>query len=474
MSRRPSGRFVSLLGSARFALSLMIVLGVLSFLATLVPQAARPLAERTAWAIAHPLAARLSGAFGFERAYTSWVFLVPAALLFASTCVCSWRRTTVARKRARALREARSSGMGERRADFALGVAGGPDAALDAAAVALASVGLRPSREGDRLLVATRPWASYASPAFHWTLALLMLAIALGQLTRAEGLAGVPVGSSIPLQGDSFRVLNEGPLHRWSMSGATIGVPKFAPTYVYHGIDRGPTPTVVVKTSDGALRAQQRVYPNAALQTGFLTVHSSDYGLASTFSLLDPAGAPVSKITELVDFSEEASSGTTPLDLSLASATKPEAYLVEVVVPLDRQDGHPVRGLPREPSALLRVTDTSTGATVAEKRLVRGESVTLPEGSAFRFDDLVYYARLSVVDDASIPFIYALMALSLVALSVALLAPQRLVVVEYRADEEGTRVDVVARAWRNAGVTPTEVRQALETTLGAEKRESGS
>jgi cytochrome c biogenesis protein ResB len=76
------------------------------------------------------------------------------------------------------------------------------------------------------------------------------------------------------------------------------------------------------------------------------------------------------------------------------------------------------------------------------------------------------YARLSVVDDPSIPLVYALLAIALVAVSASILGRQSLATVVVSRHDDGTRtVDVWFRDWRANKVRTEQAQEALREAL---------
>jgi cytochrome c biogenesis protein len=475
VTRSPAKRLVAWLGSARVALTLMLLLAAMSFLGTLVPQTGRDAGETAAWAAAHPFAEKVVSALGLHSAYSSVIFLVPAALLVASTVICALARTRVARQRGARLREATSASAPSMDADFdvELGSGTGAEEALDLADAALRELGLIAKRDTRGLVVASNPLGAAGSPVFHWALVALLCTIAVGALSRADGLMGIPVGESAPVVADSFRLLSVGPWHRWNSHPNTIVVSELSPTYLLGGIDRGPTPTVAVVASSGRVLAEQRVYPNAPLHTGSLTVHANDYGLAPVLSLVRADSSLAATTSPLVDFSGAARGGTAPTEFAITDSAGAEAYLAQVTVELPNGAADATKALSVVPRLAVNLLDAANRSKVASATLGVGESLRLPDGSSLRFDALRYYARLSVVDDGSIPAVYLFLGLALVGLTAALLARQRLVVAWVTSGASGPRLCVATRLWRNAGVTRDEIRTALTSEFAEREERAG-
>ena len=439
--------FSASLASPRLAAGLMLYLGVYAFVGTLVPQGASTIPKVAAWAASHRALEPLVAAIGLHRAYYGVLFLVPMALLAASTVTCAWKRTRTSISRFRTL-----SALGAGRVaalatqpSFELHAPDlSPAETLDVVQRELGVLGWRVRRSGDRAWLASFPVFVLASPLFHWSLVALMLVLPAGVLTRSDGLMGVPVAETVQDTPSSYGISTVGPFHRWAQPPLRIGVEKFEPSYVFGGLDRGPTPTVSIRSADGTVLKTQRVYPNNPLRYGSIIVHPNDYGLAASFVLLGADGAEIARSSPLVDFDDSASAGTAPGEMVLSDSSGKAAARVAITIPLARRHGLVVRLLPKSPVVQVRLTGAD-GSLVATDTLHPGESHRFADGTSLRFLGVNYYARLNVVDDWTVPLLYVALMLALVGVSGALLATQRAIVATVSPDEDGTKVAVVVR-----------------------------
>lgn len=458
-------RVASRLASPRLAFGLMIYLGVYAFLGSLVAQGTAESPKVVAWALAHPGVEQLVRSVGFHEAYTTPLFLVPAALLLACTAVCAWRRTRVALWRGRALaRTGRGdvSGIGAR-PTFTLPLASADEGALETAEEVLNGCGVKVNKHGD-VLVAGSPVASVAgSPLFHWSLVALICAIALGSLFRADGVMGIAVGDVKPLAAESFGVLTAGRFHSWPVPPPTIAVEGLDVSHRVGGIDRGAAPLVVVRDARGSVLAQGSVYPNHPLRFGSVIVHPGAYGLAANVALVDARGNELGRSRLLLDFDSHVPAGTDPGGLTLSDAQGNPGAQVTLAVPLDMQAGSFVQVVPTRPTAEVTVTSVAGNAVLAHAHLQPGESVPVDGGARLRLDNVGYYARLAIVDDPSVPMIYVSLVLALVGVTMALLLPQWMLVVRLSTEDDRRVLEVTTRDWRNASLR----LEALEVALRA-------
>ena len=459
---------MALLTSPRVAAWLLAAMGAVAVVGTLTPQGREGDPRVVAWDQLNPQLAPLVSALDLHAVFTSPVFLALVLMLTASTTACAWRRTRAARARYRVLRALRRGDVPDavKPATFML-FAHDDNAERVQRRVfeGLQHHGLRMRRVGDSLILSSHPLTVLASAVFHWALVGFFVTVAVSALIRSDGLMGVGQGELVPNVAESYGVLSQGPLHSFASPPLQIAVEGFELDFRTGSIDVGPTPSVALYDAGGGLIARQRVYPNNPLQVGPLTIHSNDYGLSPRVALVGPDGRELGQSTLLVDFSDETTSGTLPSKFALTDAEGRPSIEVELVLQADRDDGAVVRSIPDDPRARVTLTSLADGRRVAEGELTEGSALTLPDGASVRLLGVGYYARLNVVDDWTIPALYAVLSLIVVAVSVALLARQRLLVVESGASGTGTAVSVTVRAWRFAGFTVDEIKRHIESTL---------
>lgn len=461
-------RFVRFLGSAGFATSLLAVVGVWSMLGSFVAQGATSESAVTAWASAHPLMEPVVRVLGLHQAYSSPFFLACILALGLSTALCAWQRTKAAAGRAKALRRAAATDAASLAASHDLELP--YDLTLSASEVltvaerTLAGLGIKAKRRDETLISVSATWSVWGSPVFHWALLALIAALFVGNLLRAEGLMGVTVGQTKPDAAESYGTIHTGPLHDWSRIHRSIRVDAFDPAYTSGGIDRGPTPTVTLLDATGAVVKTQLVYPNHTLQSGSLTIYPSDFGLSAIVSLVGKNGVAGGTGAMLTDFSATATEGTVPVDfLGVDGPDGKPLYRIYVTVPLDRTDGVFVRRVPAVPTAHVDVR-TPDGAPVVARTVGIGESVRLPVGD-LRLEGVGYYARLSIVDDWSIPLLYLGLVVAMVGLTISVVARQQIVAATVIDSPNGPILAVKLRLWRNPSSSRSEIESELTRAL---------
>lgn len=435
-------RIYDALRSRRLAVGLLVALAVWSALGTVVPQRGGSDAPLTG-----PVGA-IASFVGLDHAFSAPAFLLVGLLLFLSTTACSIERTRAA------VKIARRAGLAGpvSRPDLVVRLGGSRSSCEQQVADALRRAGLRVRTASGGAIRATSSHAGLAgSPVFHWLLAALIVLVAAGQLTRSEGLMGVPVGSARVDEARSYGVVEAGPLHS-RFTSLVIAVPSIAFSHVVDGIDRGPAPYVELRDGPYLLKAGH-VYPNRPLRYRSLTIHANEHGLAVPVAAQDGSSVDV-----LLDFDE---ASCVARSVSALEASGPGgATRIMFEVPLETYRGRCVRALPREPRIIWRAQGPSGEASSGSVR-PGGSFEPLP-GVLLRVGALDYYARLSVVDDWSVYPMYVVFALATLALALAVFMPYREASAAIKEMPDGVVAQVQVRHARRDPGFMSRVREELE------------
>jgi hypothetical protein len=462
-------------GSAKLALGLLVFGAAWSAVGTMIPQADVSGQSVAAWAASHPSLEPIVRVLGLHQAFAAPIFVVCVLVLALSTTLCAWRRTRVAAGRVRALRSARRSDRVSLVAKHDLEVPCGPgldvSTALSRAAAVLEDLGFRPHKEGDMLRSVSPAWSAWGSPVFHWALVAFIVVLVLGNLQRSSGLMGVAVGETKTDVPASYGLLHAGPLRDWNTVHRSFRVDSLDPDFRIGALDYGPAPTVSVLNDQGRVIKTQLVYPNMPLQIGALTVHAPADGFAAEISLVDTSGTETAHGTQLIDFSADAPGGTASAGYTTMSnqAGVPE-FRIAVSVPLDRSNGTYVQALPASPSARVTLT-TPGGQTVLDRVVQPGENLPLPLGGTLRVVHITWYARLSVVDDWTIPLMYAALAMAFIGLTITAVSRQQYVLATVIEASDGSTLVLAVRLWRNASTSRDRIVEALAGAFAGTKED---
>jgi len=337
--------------------------------------------------------------------------------------------------------------------------------ALSIASGTLVELGVRTRRREDSIGAVSPSWSVWGSPVFHWALVALMVVILAGSLQRSEGIMGVAVGETKADVPASYGVIKQGPLHSWTAVQRSIRVDALDPEYMSDGLDRGAAPTVSVLDGSGRVIKTQVVYPNRPLEIGSLTIHPSAYGFAVTIAALNANGAQSARSVRLVDLSETATDGTVPVDgFNISDSTGASTLRGSITVPLTRVGG--AFAMPDRREARITLTRPD-GTPVIDQVVAQGSSVQLPWGDRLQVVGVGYYARLSVVDDWSIQFLYAALGIATFGLTITAFARQQAVIASAIEGPDGVKLAVAVRLWRNAATSRSEIESALTEALRA-------
>jgi cytochrome c biogenesis protein ResB len=472
------GRFcrkaARLLGSPRLALILIGFVGFWSLAATAVPQGPSTLPAVAEWTAHNAFLATPVRVIGLHEAFSAPAFIIGAILLALSTAVCSWNRTKVALARSRVLRAAAVSTRESVAAkhDFEVACAGSLTEAdvMARASRSLQGLGITTKQRDGLLVAVSPPWSVWGSPLFHWALVLLAVAAFAGVLVRLDGSMAIAVGDAKSDQLSSYRSVTTGPLHPLRRVDRSIRVDSFEPALTKDGLDYGAVPTVSVLDGKGNALVTQPVHANNKLHTGSLSINAPGCGLAVHLELVDPDGGVMGQVVPLVDFSQEATGGTVPVEaLELRNAQGELLLQLAATVPLDRVPaGGYGEWIPEQPKAKVLLED-GTGTTLFDGVLVEGQTGALAGGGGIRLAGIGWYSQLSIVDDPSIPFVYASMIAAMLGLTLSLVSRQQLVAATTVEGPDGLRLAMNVRTWRNVPTSREEIERELAAALGSEQ-----
>ncbi|MDP3630877.1 MAG: cytochrome c biogenesis protein ResB, partial [Actinomycetota bacterium] len=377
--------------------------------------------------------------------------------LMLSTGACAWERT-----RRVWLRTRRDVASTKRVADrlrdkptFVI-----PVEKLGASDVASAFKSLRMrTTPGDEITEArSGRLGTLGSPIFHWSLVLLFLFVGLGQLTRSEGLMGVVSGSSKPDVEASYGVLTTGPLHG-AMSGRLIAVTGIERSFSANGLTQGPTPFIELRDADGTLLKADYAYSNHPLRYRSTFIHMNADGLAAVVSVGSAGSMGQSEV--LIDYAAESPTGVQPTMVAFSNAQG--VPIADVVFDLPPSAENTV-------AVAVRYAPVGglTGPDAREVVLTPGGSVALSGDVVLRIDRLTSYARLSVVDDWSVAYIYISFGLALLGLMLALFVSPRTLWVTRVETESGAALHVLVRHARGDAAFPTRTENAFRASVDSE------
>lgn len=430
---------VRTLRSRKLAVVLLAAVALYSVVGTLVPQESVVPAEKlTAWKSAHPLAESVAAALSLHHAFSSPLFLFLCAFLALSTGFCAFERTRRAVRLSRGLVSPLSETVRRRLAErpdavVAVPVREASEPMLERVARALSARGLRVGERTDEAIDARAGVLGLlGSPVFHWSLVLLMLVIALGQMTRAEGFLALPLETRVADAHESYLQVSEGPWFAERHTGVEFEMTEMNRQYTSGRTNYGPSPYVVAYR-DGKEIAAGWVHANRPLRIGPLMLHMYELGPAVTLVLESEVGAEIARQMLPIDTSEETTSGTVPVVFDLSDASGQSAMAIRLQV-LNKLSAGAVPGVGQAIVETGTANATTFGAPVT---LGVGDAIELPGGQRLRVVEIGDWVRVSLANDWSVPWIYALLMLAIVGLAIALLVPARRASVLYVSTQDG-------------------------------------
>jgi hypothetical protein len=260
----------------------------------------------------------------------------------------------------------------------------------------------------------------WGSPLFHWSIILLMVVIAAGQATRAEGFIALPLDQKVDEAHSSYLQVVEGPLFGERHTGVKIEMTKLDRDFVKDGVDFGPSPYVRV-TRGAEPIAEGWVHANSPLRVGSLMIHMVSFGPVVTLAIESAGGGEIAREVFPLDVSEEGSSGIVPQVFTLSDESGVAGLTVRVrVLPKDAAGGAGAPSRAQLETATAGSSDFGPAVIVPE-----GSALDLSGGRRLRVVSVSDWARVSVANDWSVPYLYGLLVLAILVLAVALLVPAR-------------------------------------------------
>lgn len=456
-----TARTVRFLRSRKWAVRLLVVIAVYCAVVTALPQGDPDGAAVAEWAAAYPGIYAVTSALGLHNGFTTPLFLALTVWLTLATAACAWERSVraLAERGRGATVSAATLDRLRNRPRLIVPVPAGltADEALGRARSALESLGMR-THAGPRMVAGSgRAYGAVGSPLFHWALVALFVVIALGQLSRAEGLMGVVTGTSVPDVEDSYRTLSRGPLHP-EMSGLEIAVTEMDPDYVDGGVRYGPTPRVELR-DDGRVLASGFVRPNAPLRYRTMMIHGVSHGLAVVVEVDDGSQSVTRDV--LLDYETASATGVAPEGFVFDGPAGATAVVFDLPEGAEESSAAPAVEVRWGPEGLAELPQHA--------ELKQGESLDV-DGLRIGIVRLTTYARLSVVDDWSVLWIYALSTLVVIGSAIAVLLPSRAVWVLLSGDTD-MALHVEVRHARGDPLWPARVTDALADALSDVRRE---
>lgn len=452
-------RILKWLRSPVAGVSSVLAVAVYSIIGSTVPQRATSIEQVGQWTATHPSLAPFVVSLGLFSAFRSPIFLVLVAILMASLVACSWTRTRASLLALASRSDAAIPRVTADAADIVVTAPADELAAVASISDAVKSAGFRVREVDGRLHAEKAVWSVIGSPVFHWSLVALVVAIAMGQLTRSEGVLSIPIGQDTAYSAQTMTYSEAGPFHRWS-EGVVFSAANLELSTVRGGVDRGVSADITARDAAGRTLTQ-RVYPNAPLRMGSLLVHPYSWGYSPVFSIETTDGQSLTSTRGIIDQKQASTRGAGPGSFDINGGPLDKAA-ISFFIPAESVDAQGRTTLAQAVEVSVRPSGETSSTPV---RLALGERIPIGAGLWIRFAEKGQFVSLSIADDASVVFIYAFFALATIGLSIAVLVAPTRVWAAVSADDPLV-VFLRVRGRRNDPVLAEKIADDLRKRLG--------
>jgi len=394
---RPQPRAVHLAATAwreirrmRTAIGLLAVLAALSVVGTLLPQVPQNPKGVMEYVLRHPASAPWFARLGLFDIFSSWLFIIPAVLMYTAIGAGLAVRVPAAWRRGRQ-RAARTPAF----------------------------------------------WSEVASIIFHASFFLLLVGVLTGKAAGFVGNAAIVEGDGFVEARANYDNLDEGIL-RPGHAGFEVVVDSFRAEYHPGGTPRDFVSRVRVFQGD-RLAAEKDVRVNHYLAFAGVKIYQTGYGWAPRLRLQTPDGRVVTDQATVFLGDPQFARGVVKAPSAGTGAQQLGALAWLIPDPQVRDDTiRPGSAERKDPLLLVRLyrgelhldraqnvyaLDTTGMDLLWRGGLRLGDEVTTPEGYRLTFTDLRQYTDLTIKKDPGVWLVFAAFAIGLTALVVSLYLP---------------------------------------------------
>ncbi len=461
--------FWTQLTSMRTALVLLFALALAAVPGSLIPQRPVNPIRVSDFVAANPVLGDAYERLGLFDVYGSPWFAAVYLLLLVSLVGCIVPRIGVY---ARAVRNPppRTPRRLERLPEYAEGTTSlSPDAALDAAASALAARRFRVRREPDAVAGERGYLREFGNLCFHLSFVLLLGGIAWNTLAGYRGEVIVVEGQAFSNSLTQYDDFSAGAAFRPSdLAPFTVWIDSFTAKFETGAVQRGAAREFAAEVRVAGATGEptaSRLEVNHPLAVAGTQVHLVGHGYAPVVTVTDPQGTvafsgPVVFLPQDGNFTSlgvikvpdarpaylglegfflpTAVMDATGPHSAFPDALAPEMYLVVWTGAPRTPTGRPesVYSLDKEGLEQLRTAD----GTPVTFRITPGQAVDLPDGSTVSFDDWRRWTKLQVSHEPGLWLIASSIGLALAGLCLSLYVRQRRLWVRVVPDAAATRV----------------------------------
>lgn len=447
-------KITSFFRSRKLAIVLILLIILFSIIGTHVPQKwqLKPQVYDT-WKANHPVDAELFERLGLTNLFSSYIFITLAALLFINTFFCT---TGMLRTSARLLarkplfQDSAYISRLENHSVIQTGMA--PDSTTGHASAVigkiLAARGYRVVQDGSRLFAEKNRFGVLAIPLFHICILLIISAGVYGAVGRMEGDIRLIEGQNVSESRENYIFINEGPFSSGNHAYFNISLDRFYPQYVDEtGTERGPAGELTI-IENGENVKSGLVYSNNMMDYRGFTFLNNVYGMAPLLLVLNPDGTVYTG--SYIMASDTDKSGRYVAYFDLGDTGLKGGLMVYMTAPL----GGEIAGtdvLNQSPIMFLKIFNKKNNNMLYDGTLRLNQTAAIPGTTGYiAFADMKYWSNFYVVRDSGVTWVYAGIALLVVAFAIHLLLVPARIWVEVRESrgDDASQIYIGGRADR--------------------------
>ena len=425
--------------SRKLAIYLILMVILLSFIGTIIPQDHIYTPVIMEGMIAKSVFLGYMDEIGFTAIFTSWLFFGVIFLLYLNTTFCTYdmfRNSIRKMKRGSNFREKKEiCGL----ANNALVIPGGvSDKSHDKIISALKKRRYKVKQNGNSFVAIKNRLGIFGTPAFHLCILLVLGAILYGGVGRMEGRLQLVEGQTLYEQPQDYFYVAEGPLFNDEHKNFGITLERFHPRYVdAEGVYRGAASEIVI-TDGNQIVKKDVLHSNHLIVYDDITLFQNEYGFAPLFLLKNDSGAVMSGSYVYAEYDGSGRYMTVfPVaDTGLSAQITLYPNTSQTIV----ESGY---DMPSDPEVYVELFEGGEqvfdGVLGLDQMVLLGSYPGMGE-VALGFYDLKQWSIISVVIDKGVPYIFGGIYLAIFSMMVMFFfVPRRLWAV-FEEDESGTQV----------------------------------
>ncbi len=421
--------------SRKLAVTLIILIALLSIIGTHVPQRSqlKPDAYDT-WKTNHPGEAQVYETLGLTDIFSSVIFLGTVLLLFINTLFCTKNMLTAAIRKME-VRFHKKEYISRLENHTLVRTSKEPESAISIISSELRAGGYKVSREENRIYAEKNRFGTLGTSIFHICILFIILSSLYGTTGRMEGDMRLVEGQILSEDHGNYMYINEGPFFNEKHRKFSIKLEKFYPVYYDESnTPRGPAGKLGI-TENGKEIKTDIIYSNHMMAYSGYTFLGNVYGMSPVLAMSDMNGT-INDISS-IEASDLDGSGRYVTYFSLGN-TGLEAGLM-VYMTADLTDVAESGNGKQSPIMFLKLFDNGNEIYDGTLRLndrVRIHDNFLGKDMYLVFYDIKYWSNFYVVKDDGTILVYTGFVLLTLSITVMFFFVPKRIWVEISDDEK--------------------------------------